>query len=381
MIIRKKEIVLQDQDGQENKQWLIRYYILNKHGEPVRIYENVKKSLNKEERYAFAKERIAYLSQFQDEKGHVLLPEVVKEVKEKKDNSLYFILKEAMKSKLATISPRSSYTYKPALFHFKNFFGEKLPPAQFERSKGYLFRNYLLDKQLAKKTVNGYMSVIRELIAEAGRIGLLPESYNPMNNISMLPAVMKAQEIFVNEHFTEIYNYCYERDKILFKFIMFMFYTCNRPDALRLLKIEDIDLAGRKIRFVAENQKTAVRKFQPISDAFLEELNKMGFDKYPKNWYVFGHHGEPSSQNVGFNFFSKRHRAMLKALNLQVYGYKMYAWKHTGAVYLYNSLRDIKRVSEHLFHTDIKTTLVYLQRYGVIFGDGEFEKKAPRFGV
>ena len=70
---------------------------------------------------------------------------------------------------------------------------------------------------------------------------------------------------------------------------------------------------------------------------------------------------------------------MLANLGLKQFGYKMYAWKHTGAVYLYNSIRDLKRVSEHLFHTDIKTTLVYLQRYGVVFGDSEFEKKAPRF--
>lgn len=383
LIIRNKEIVLQDCSGDVSKQWLIRYYVLDKE-KPVRILENVKKSLTKEERYAFAKERIAYLSQFQDAKGHVKLPineALEKEKAKKQEKTLHFILTEAAKSKLAILSDRTIYTYRPALTHFKQFTQASLTPEKFERSNGYLFRNYLLEKGLSKKTVNNYLSVIRELFTEAGRIGLVPESYNPMNGIPLLPAVMKAQEIFVNEHFTQIYNYCLEHDVILFRFIMFMFYTCNRPDALRLLKIDDIDLINKKIRFVAENQKTSVRKFQQISNVFYEELLKMNFEKYPKNYFVFGLNGSPSPKQVGFNFFSKRHRAMLKALDLKSYGYKMYAWKHTGAVYLYNSLRDIKRVSEHLFHTDLKTTLIYLQRYGVVFGDSEFEEKAPKFGA
>lgn len=382
IIIRKKEIVLQDCGGDESQNWVIRYYVIENLN-PIRKREIISKSLTKEERYIFAKKRIAELSKNCDEKGHVILENIEKvtsEKKEKYEKTLHFILDEAIKSKIGTMAARSiSCAYRPALTHFKKFCDENLIPQKFERSNGYLFRNYLLELDLKKKTVNSYVSVIRELITEAGRIGLVAETYNPMNKIPLLPAVMKAQEVFSEEHFTQIYNYCLEFDKTLFRFISFMFYTCNRPDSLRLLKIGDIDLVNRKIRFLAENQKTSVRRFQPISDAFYSELERMNLDRYPKNYFVFGLNGEPAYMKVGVNFFSKRHRQMLKTLNLKHFDYKMYAWKHTGAVYLYESIRDLKRVSEHLFHTDIKTTLIYLQRYGVVFGDGEFEKKAPKF--
>lgn len=224
LIVRKKEIVLQDCGGNLSKKWLIRYYILVS-DKPIRQRETIKSSLGKEARYGFAKERIEYLSQFQDDKGHVVFQTPLntpqqEPLKEEK-NKLLSILNQAVTSKSNVLEKGSSKIFPPLMRYFKDFLKEK---KTFQLADAYLFRNYLFEievfdrskakgslKKLSKKRINNYLSALRELFTESVCLGLLKE--NPMQVFKNIKFETETQELYQQTEIKKIFEYLLENDK------------------------------------------------------------------------------------------------------------------------------------------------------------------------
>lgn len=113
----------------------------------------------------------------------------------------------------------------------------------------------------------------------------------------------------------------------------FIYYSCMRPNEIRNLKVENIDLLGRYIKIVGKTKSRTV----PICDELAELLSSLNLDKYQLDYYVFGSNGVVSDKKHSENFYLRIFREKIrKPLKLSE-NFTLYGWKHTRVVDLINA--------------------------------------------
>lgn len=120
--------------------------------------------------------------------------------------------------------------------------------------------------------------------------------------------------------------------KLLF-FSQFIYFSCMRPDEIRNLKIENVDIKGRYIKIVGKTKSRTV----PVCDELATMLTSLKLEKYPANYYVIGKNGEVSDAMHSENYFTRVFRDDIrKPLGISE-NFTMYGWKHTRVVDLLNA--------------------------------------------
>lgn len=234
------------------------------------------------------------------------------------------------------------------------------------------------DKKISNKTINNYIAIVSTMYEELVQNSKIKT--NICKGIKPLPIEVKGHTPYKDSHIKQFLEFAKEHEPMLYVFVNFLYYTLNRPNAIRHLRVGDIELANRRIKFVSEHAKSKKIGYVVISDHFAELLEGLGLHNYPAHFYVFGKEREPDTEPMGINYFYKTNRNVLRLLKIMRYGYTLYSWKHTGAIHLYNAIRDIKRVSDQCLHSDVSVTMRYLRGLGVIFGDDEIMRKQPKLG-
>jgi integrase len=116
-------------------------------------------------------------------------------------------------------------------------------------------------------------------------------------------------------------------------FHKFIYFSCMRPDEIRNLKIENVDIKGRYIKIIGKTSSRTV----PVCDELAEMLTSLNLDAYPANYYVIGKMGKVSPEMHSENWFSKMFREEIrKPLGISE-NFKPYGWKHTRVVDLLNA--------------------------------------------
>lgn len=113
----------------------------------------------------------------------------------------------------------------------------------------------------------------------------------------------------------------------------FIYYSCMRPEEIRQLKIENIDLNGRYIKIIGKTSSRTV----PICDELFEMLKSMQLDKYRSDYYVIGRSSEICNTMHGENYFSRVFREEIKEKLGLSKDFTLYGFKHTRVVNLLNS--------------------------------------------
>jgi integrase len=144
-------------------------------------------------------------------------------------------------------------------------------------------------------------------------------------------------------------------------------YFCGmRPGyEIRLLKVGDIDFIKNrsKVTVTAENAKTGRLRKVVLPNVFLDYLiNVWHLDTYDSDLYVLGRHGKPGTLPFGKNTLRDRFNRIKKRLGLPK-NYKFYSLKCTGAVNLARNGVPIIEIRNHLGHTRLETTEIYLKRH------------------
>jgi integrase len=145
----------------------------------------------------------------------------------------------------------------------------------------------------------------------------------------------------------------------------FMYYCGMRPGyEIRLLKVGDVDLERGFVRVSAEISKTDRDRKIAIPDVFKTYLiDVWHLHVFDKDLYVFGRTGMPGKEALGKNTLRNRFNQVRDQLHLPRY-YKFYSFKHTGAVTLAEQGEVLINIRDHLGHTSVSTTEVYLKRHG-----------------
>ena len=149
----------------------------------------------------------------------------------------------------------------------------------------------------------------------------------------------------------------------LWFFVQFVYYCFLRPRSeLRVLKVGDVILEDRKILVPAHVSKNKKQQYVAIPDAFFDTVNQK-IKNRPPNEYLFP--GLRHKQPTGMNTYGRQHRELLIKLGLDTTRFKLYSWKHTGAVAAVRAGIHIKQLQIQLRHHSLDQVDAYLRQLGV----------------
>ncbi|WP_347066003.1 site-specific integrase [Flavobacterium sp. WV_118_3] len=218
---------------------------------------------------------------------------------------------------------------------------------QFEKWLIEHNHNEVCISKIRKRTVVDYLNDVLSRTSPKNRnnhravlsafFGLLKEDEyadsNFVADIKVLSAPPKKNRTYTPTQEREILNYLFHNDKILDLFIKFISYNFLRPVEASRLRVMDIDVIGKKMRFKAKNQPV---KTKIIPDILLKELPDLK-NLNPSNYFFtpegFGLDWDTAETNRR-NYFGKRFKKVKEKFDLgEEYG--LYSWRHTYITKLY----------------------------------------------
>ncbi|MDX2248223.1 MAG: site-specific integrase [Bacteroidia bacterium] len=230
-----------------------------------------------------------------------------------------------------------------------------------------------LSKQKNPTTYNHYLQMFRgiwEGFAKEGKVtgnlwsNIQPQRQNPV------PALF-----FQERQVKHLHKEIEARDGQLWLFCLFIFYTFIRPGELRLLKVGDIHFEENRVLIRSSISKNKKQQYVAIPEAFQKYLRKSEVYTYPPGYYVFSPGCVPAPDPVGKNWMKIRHQRILRELGYDTKQYKLYSWKHTGAVMAVRAGVPIKILQIQLRHHSLDQVEKYLRQMGI----NEVENYSDRF--
>lgn len=156
---------------------------------------------------------------------------------------------------------------------------------------------------------------------------------NFVKSISILKSTPERNKTYSVKQESDILNYLEENDPLLLLYIQFITYNFLRPIEVNRLKIDDLDIEGKKLFVRAKNKAVKVKIIpQKIID-LLPDLSQMN-----KNYYLFtpariGGEWE-AEENNRRDYFSKKFKAVKDNFGMDK-NYGLYSFRHTSITNLY----------------------------------------------
>ncbi|BDS12720.1 tyrosine-type recombinase/integrase [Aureispira anguillae] len=224
------------------------------------------------------------------------------------------------------------------------------------------------EKRLTPSTYNGYIMCLNQALKCCDMQHLI-SPFQPRKK-SPTPA-----SYFTMSQRSFLINILQKENTDLWFFVQFIYYCFLRPRSeLRLLKVGDIILEDKKILVPATIAKNKKQQYIAIPDAFFPIVERKVRGRNP-NHYLFP--GNSPESPTGTNRYGEQHRLILKRLGFDTKRYKMYSWKHTGAVAAVKAGIHIKQLQIQLRHHSLDQVDAYLRQLGV--SDlGDLQKGFPK---
>lgn len=179
-------------------------------------------------------------------------------------------------------------------------------------------------------------------------------STNPVVRIQIEVNRSRKHVIFSKKETAQICAWTEKNDLKLNLCILLLYYCCMRPVEVTRLQVRDIDFENSRVKIRSEvNLKSKRDRILPAPYKVIEVIERVeGKD------YVLG-------ERYGESYFNKKWQRMKEKIEVRE-GQTLYGFKHTGAVRLYESTKDIILVKEYCGHQNVSTTMRYLRSYGVM---------------
>ena len=160
---------------------------------------------------------------------------------------------------------------------------------------------------------------------------------NFVKQIPVLKAIPKRNKTYTQEKQEEIFEYLEKEDPNLLLFIKFISYNFLRPIEVCRLKVGDIDIKNKTVKFKAKNSPL---KTKIIPDLLLKELPDLS--KIKKEYSLFtpdtiGGKWESELRNKR-DYYSKRFKRVVKDHFDLGEDYGLYSFRHTYITKLYRHL-------------------------------------------
>lgn len=197
------------------------------------------------------------------------------------------------------------------------------------------------------------------------------EAIPELKGAKLFDGIVKTKKRYKSARYFQIHQQESLRKEIepnlpqLWLLIQMQFFLLLRPNSeARFVKIEYFNFDEQSITIpweISKNKKTQTIR---VPDAFMPYLEFL--KQYPPHFYVLGKEGQPSERHWGQNHFYEQHKIVLNKLHYTTRDYKLYSWKHTGAVMYYKATKDIKGLKEQGRWHSLDMVNEYLKNLGVL---------------
>lgn len=340
-----KKILLYDAGGDLEKRWFVYYY---RNGNRVKKYGRINRLKTPKRRYAAAKKLIAEL---EVSLGYRTI---------QRSDTKWEEAQRWVNEKQCRINTKRAFTYiLNSLFRYLED-----NPLTNENVKKFFTH---LEKTSKRTTHDIYLGYVKTINYQCWKIDGL------MDGIKRNCRRAETYAHFPSSMVRYISKRMPKYDERMWLFCQFIFYCFIRPEELRHLQYDDILLEDERIKIRGEISKNKKTQYVAIPKPFLPILEKEVEQNYKPDSYIFAN----EAGKVRYRwYFTKRHRKILQDLEIDTTKYKLYSWKHTGAVMAAKAGINIKQLQVQLRHHSLDQVDAYLKRLGV-FDLDDLSNKFP----
>lgn len=411
---RYRLLSIYDADGDATKNWYIQYYFPNPEtGIDVRIKEtlNINREHDPIKRRKLAKEALAFVKSKLEDGFNPFTgtmdsaplhpsPQISKitKVTETNTENTFNPIRQTVESVVTVLSKNgtdSSNAYNIDKFNrlikfleAKKY--EHMDITQFNYEHCYEFQAYMKDEMhLRKTTVNPTISQCG-LFWEQPAIRKIVNGNNPFRQVVALKdkdyrgintEEMKQDVDFVpltaDEMDTILEYFNIKKAYDFLRVFGMIYYAWARPVEISRLKIGDIDLKNKSIRFLKGVTKNGRYDHIQIVEPLYELLLPMQMKRFPSNYFLFSRDLKPGPvQAIAYKHYTERwwNPHVVETLEIDK---KMYAGKHSGNIaYLQDNKGNVdsKWQQKQNRHSSLSQLEVYIKKLGVYFVEtGKFK--------
>jgi integrase len=221
------------------------------------------------------------------------------------------------------------------------------------------FLKNLIDKGRSNATYNAYKNTLSLLLDKTNK------AENPFTEFKNMKKNSTPAKYFNKRDIRKLQYLISNEDPQLWLFCQMMYYCLIRPNELRHVKISDIDLDEGYITILSEHSKVGKTDTVAIPTELQEILDDLELEQYPNDFYLFSKCGSPSYRKVSESHFATTHQAILKSEGYDTDRYKLYSWKHTGAVGMVKNGVSLKDIQIQGRWSTLEMVDSYLRQLGV----------------
>ena len=241
-----------------------------------------------------------------------------------------------LKEKLLSKTTKRAYEnrIKNFLKWVKESHPEKTTIDKLDKKLVTEFLNHVLDNTSARNR-NNFRVDLSSLIQVLEDNDIVPINF--VKKIPVLKSIPQRNKTYTNEKQEEIYQYLGQQDSLLLLYIKFISYNFLRPIEVCRLKVGDIDIKNKTVKFKAKNSPL---KTKIIPDILLNDLPDLS--KMDKSLWLFTPDKIGGEWNTNIDnkrdYFSKRFKKVIKDHFGLGKDYGLYSFRHTYITKLYRAL-------------------------------------------
>ena len=340
--------------------WLIVYYAKNPQSDKlVRFRNRVPKMSNKKERLRFAQKMIDTLNE-QLYSGWSPYMGNLTEVKTI-DYCFDYYLKTLSKELSDGVKRKSTCNnYKHFITAFTEYLSIYQKNAKFISDISTLICDHFLDriyieKEKSARTYNFYLMCMRTFFNFCLSKGFINE--NPVKNTKS-KTIKEKTRVVLNQKEKKQLQLLREDNFHFYVFCMTTYYCFIRPNELKKLKVEHVNIEKSYITIPSSISKNRKTENVTIPNIFIEEL-KEHIGKASKDLFLFGKKFVPGKQAVTNLFYHWENVRKKYGFRKEV---QFYSLKDTGITDMLNAGVPAIKVRDQARHSDLKITEIYTAR-------------------
>jgi integrase len=242
---------------------------------------------------------------------------------------------------------------------------DRLCIADFSKNLAMSYMDYrAIVKKVSNTTYNNTITNLRVMFYALKDREYIAE--NPFKDIPKKKRVAKTRRPFSDQEARKVITRIKKESTLLFYALLFEYACFIRPEEVRNLRFQDVDLRNGIVT-LRNHRKTDTNRFKTIPDDFLCFFNQEYFNHYPGHYFIFGKTLKPHpSIPCGKSSLYRKHRKVLDdmyktgALD-DLTGLTFYSWKDTGITYALQEMK-ILAVQDQAGHTTPQMTLRYREK-------------------
>ena len=340
--------------------WLIVYYAKDPQSDKlVRFRNRVPKMSNKKERLRFAQKMKDTLNE-QLYSGWSPYMGNLTEVKTI-DYCFDYYLKTLSKELSDGVKRKSTYNnYKYFITAFTEYLSIYQKNVKFISDISTLICDHFLDriyieKEKSARTYNFYLMCMRTFFNFCLSKGFIKES--PVKK-TKTKSIKEKTRVVLNEKEKAKLALLKEENFHFYVFCMTTYYCFIRPNELKKLKVENVNIEKNYITIPSSISKNRKTENVTIPNIFIEEL-KEHIGKASKDLFLFGKKFVPGKQAVTNLFYHWENVRKKYGFRKEV---QFYSLKDTGITDMLNAGVPAIKVRDQARHSDLKITEIYTAR-------------------